>query len=51
MCSPMARDCSCTCAVRVTRWRRHAEAEARLAAEGFNELPNPEKRTPLRIVI
>jgi len=28
-----------------------SEAEARLAAEGFNELPNPDKRTPLRIVV
>jgi P-type Ca2+ transporter type 2C len=27
------------------------EAEARLRAEGYNELPRPERRTPLRIVV
>jgi Ca2+-transporting ATPase len=27
-----------------------AEAQARLKAEGFNELPRPDRRTPLRIV-
>ncbi len=28
-----------------------AEAQARLAAEGFNELPRPDRRTPFRIVV
>ncbi|MBI3514092.1 MAG: cation-translocating P-type ATPase [Proteobacteria bacterium] len=28
-----------------------AEAAARLAAEGYNELPAPDRRTPLRIVV
>src|SRR5262245_28171457 len=28
-----------------------ADAEARLKAEGFNELPRPDRRTPLRIVL
>jgi len=28
-----------------------AEAQARLAAEGFNELPQPDRRTPLRIML
>jgi Ca2+-transporting ATPase len=28
-----------------------ADAQARLKAEGFNELPRPERRTPLRIVL
>ena len=28
-----------------------AEAEARLEAEGYNELPRPDRRTPLRIVL
>ena len=27
-----------------------AEAQARLTAEGYNELPRPDRRTPLRIV-
>ena len=27
-----------------------AEAQARLTAEGYNELPRPERRTPLKIV-
>ena len=27
------------------------EAQARLAAEGFNELPRPDRRTPFRIVL
>ncbi|ESQ85020.1 hypothetical protein AEAC466_04760 [Asticcacaulis sp. AC466] len=27
------------------------EAQARLQAEGFNELPSPDKRTPLRIIL
>ncbi|TIT29510.1 MAG: hypothetical protein E5W86_02235, partial [Mesorhizobium sp.] len=28
-----------------------AEAQARLATEGFNEMPRPSRRTPLRIAI
>jgi P-type Ca2+ transporter type 2C len=28
-----------------------AEANARLAREGFNELPRPDKRTPFRIIV
>ncbi len=28
-----------------------AEAKARLAAEGFNELPRPDRRTPFRIIL
>ena len=28
-----------------------AEAQARLEAEGYNELPRPDRRTPLRIVL
>ncbi len=28
-----------------------ADAQARLRAEGFNELPRPERRTPMRIVL
>ena len=28
-----------------------AEAQARLTAEGYNELPRPDRRTPFRIVL
>ncbi len=28
-----------------------AEVQARLRAEGYNELPQPDRRTPLRIVL
>ena len=28
-----------------------ADAQARLKSEGYNELPRPERRTPLRIVL
>jgi len=28
-----------------------AEAQARLKAEGYNELPRPDRRTPFRIVL
>jgi Ca2+-transporting ATPase len=28
-----------------------SEAKARQKSEGFNELPRPERRTPLRIII
>ena len=28
-----------------------ADAQARLKAEGYNELPRPERRTPLRIIV
>jgi Ca2+-transporting ATPase len=28
-----------------------AEAQARLQAEGYNELPRPDRRTPLRIAL
>ena len=28
-----------------------AEAQARLKAEGYNELPRPDRRTPLRIIV
>ena len=27
-----------------------ADAQARLKAEGYNELPQPDRRTPLRII-
>ncbi len=30
---------------------RDAEVQARLRAEGYNELPQPDRRTPLRIVL
>ena len=32
------------------RGLREADAQARLAAEGYNELPRPDRRTPLRII-
>ena len=32
------------------RGLREAGAQARLAAEGYNELPRPDRRTPLRII-
>ncbi len=34
-----------------SRGLSEAEAKARLAAEGFNELPRPDRRTPFRIIL
>ena len=34
-----------------SRGLSEAEAKTRLAAEGFNELPRPDRRTPFRIIL
>ena len=44
----MSTDPSCVAAM---RGLSDIEAQARLRTEGYNELPRPDRRTPLRIII